>query len=192
MPGAQPSSMNAAAPGHPWFKAAVFALLVFNAAAYLLSGTTSEAVDATAWLTLLVLYELESDFGDRSLVRRSGSLIRGARMAAVAAVVAAAIGYVRGEEWLDAVNSCLWIAIVIVLEVEVRDSRALARYRAWFTAAATTLYAGLGTLVLVWLWRGEWFDAYDAALWLIALVIIEMNILRRVPRDARTGPVAPG
>jgi hypothetical protein len=28
--------------------------------------------------------------------------------------------------------------------------------------------------------QGEWFDAYDALLWLAALIVIEMNILRRV------------
>jgi len=43
---------------------------------------------------------------------------------------------------------------------------------------ATTLYAGLGALVLVWAWRGEWFDAYDALLWLIAFVTIEIDVLQ--------------
>ena len=40
---------------------------------------------------------------------------------------------------------------------------AVAAHRARFAAVATLLYCGLVALVLVWLWRGEWFDAYDAA-----------------------------
>jgi hypothetical protein len=31
--------------------------------------------------------------------------------------------------------------------------------------------------VLAWLWQGDWFDAYDAALWLVAFAMIELNVL---------------
>jgi hypothetical protein len=34
--------------------------------------------------------------------------------------------------------------------------------------------------VFAWAWRKEWFDAYDAALWLLAFATIEMNVLRKV------------
>jgi hypothetical protein len=30
----------------------------------------------------------------------------------------------------------------------------------------------------VWAGRGEWFDAYDAMLWLVAFATIEINVLR--------------
>jgi len=46
-----------------------------------------------------------------------------------------------------------------------------------FAAAAIVLYAGLTALVAAWLWRGEWFEAYDAALWLIAFATLEMDVL---------------
>jgi hypothetical protein len=176
------SSVSAGAPSYWCLKAAVFALLAGNAAIYLLSGTVSEALDATAWLALLVLFELETDFGERIGEGRGATAIRGVRLLAAAAVVAAAIGYVREREWLDAVNSGLWIAIVVLLEVQVRYPRAAALHRAGFAAAATIFYAGLGTLVFAWMWQGEWFDAYDALLWLTALVIIEMNILQNLRR----------
>ena len=115
---------------------------------------------------------------------RAKAAIRGLRLAAAAAVGAAAIGYAYQNEWLDAVNSALWIAVVVLLEIEVRNPGAVARRRAWFTATAATLYAGLGALVLVWAWRGVWFDAYDAALWLTAFAMIEMDVLRRPRRGA--------
>jgi CHASE2 domain-containing sensor protein len=90
----------------------------------------------------------------------------------------AALGYVYEGEWLDAVNSWLWIGVVVLLEFEVRYPRAVDRQRAWFAGVATTLYTGLAALVLVWAWRGEWFDAYDALLWLIAFVTIEIDVLQ--------------
>ena len=173
----------AAAPRHIWFKAGIFALLACNAAIYILSGTLSEALDATAWLALLVLFELETDFGERVRARGAAAAMRGARLVAAAAVVAAAIGYVSEKEWLDAINSGLWIAIVVLLEIQLRFPQAAFRRRLWFAAAATMFYAGLGALVLAWMWQGEWFDAYDALLWLTALAIIEMNVLSILRRD---------
>jgi hypothetical protein len=122
-------------------------------------------------------------FASSESARRAVAAIRGLRLAAAAAVGAAAIGYAYQNEWLDAVNTALWIAVVVLLESEVRSPGAIARHRAWFTATAATLYAGLGALVLVWAWRGEWFDAYDAALWLAAFAMIEMDVLRVSRRE---------
>ncbi|HKA44597.1 MAG TPA: hypothetical protein VKF40_21610 [Burkholderiales bacterium] len=184
--------MPPAAPRHLWMKGAVFALLACNTAIYVASGTISETLDSAAWLTLLVLFELETDFGERIGQGWAAVAIRSARFAAAAAVVAAAIGYAREKEWLDAANSGLWIAIVVLLEFQVRYTRAASRHRVGFTAAATVFYAGLGMLVLAWIWQGEWFDAYDALLWLAALVIIEMNVLRIVRREALATGARPG
>jgi hypothetical protein len=130
---------------------------------------------------------METEFGGRLLAGRGAIFIRGARLAAAAAIVAATIGYLREKEWLDAINSGLWIAIVALLEIQLRHPRAADHYRIWFAAAATIFYAGLGVLVLAWLWQGEWFDAYDALLWLTALVIIEINVLQLAPRGLRSG-----
>ena len=167
-----------------WFKAAIFALLACNAAIYMATGTLSEALDATAWFTLLVLFYIETEFGERLRESNTAAIVRGVRLVAATAVVAAAIGYVREKEWLDAINSGLWIAIVALLEIQVRYPRAAARHRTGFAAAAAIFYAGLGALVLAWMWQGEWFDAYDALLWLTALVIIEMNVLQNLRRHS--------
>ena len=183
-----------AARGYSWFKATVFALLAGNTAVFLFSGTLSEALDATAWLVLLVLFELETGLGDHFRGGRATSFIHGTRLIAAGAVGAAAFGYLYEQEWLDAINSGLWIAVVALLEIELRHRGAVERHRAWFAAAAGTLYSGLGALVLIWFWRGEWFDAYDALLWLIALVTIEINVLRisRPRVYAETGAPKPG
>jgi len=183
-----------------WIKAAVFALLVLNSGVYLASGTFSEGMDSIAWLTLLALFELETGrkkLGRTPFLSNTHSVIRGAkeasekvcvpfsalaavhgiRLACVAAIGVAAAGFLYNSEWLDAANSGLWIAVVVLLEVGVRRPATVAAQRARFTAAAAMLYAGLTAVVLVWLWRGEWFDAYDAALWLVAFATIEVNVL---------------
>ena len=161
-----------------WIKAAVFALLVLNAGIYLASGTFSDGLDSIAWLTLLALFELETGLAPILRTGPAVAIVHAIRLICVAAIGIAAAGYLYNSEWLDAANSGLWIAVVALLEVGVRRPAAVAAQRARFTAAAATLYAGLLAVVLAWLWRGEWFDAYDAALWLMGFATIEMNVLR--------------
>ena len=174
-------------PRHVWFKAGLFALLAVNTAAYVARGTASEALDALAWLMLLVLYELETDFGWGARGGFAAGAVRGLRFIAAAAVVAAAAGYIRGREWLDAINAGLWVAIVVMFECQVRFPAAAGRRPLAVKTAAAVLYAGLGVLVAIWLWQGEWMDAYDALLWLAALVVIELNILQTLDRPGRLG-----
>lgn len=162
---------------YPGFKAAVFGLLAVNTAAYVATGTASETLDSVAWLTLLLAFELETGLGGRFAEGRLAAVLRGVRLVAAVAIFAAGIGYVLDREWLDTANIGLWIAVVVLLEWGVRYPALAAAQRTRFTAAAATLYSGLAILVLAWLWQGEWFDAYDAALWLVAFVTIEINVL---------------
>jgi len=164
---------------YPWFKAALFVLLACNAAIFFFSGTPSEALDAAAWLTLFALFELETGYGGRFQRGPAQSALRIIRLAAAAAVVAAAIGHIAEGDTLDTLNSGLWIAVVMLLELEVHRPHLVFAHRGAFTATATTLYCGLGALIPVWAWQGAWFDAYDALLWLTAFMAIELNILRR-------------
>lgn len=175
-------------PRHAWFKAAVIALLVCNTAIFLATGTASEALDAAAWLVLLASFELETGWGGRMREAPGPAILRGVRLAAAVAILAAAIGYVRGAEWLDAVNIGLWIAVVVLLEIEIRRPRAVAARRTWFAAVTTLLYAGLGVNVLVWAGRGDWFDAYDALLWLVAFATIEIDVFKVTRRVTAGSP----
>jgi hypothetical protein len=165
-------------------KIALFALLAGNTARYLLLGTLSEALDSLAWLVLLFSFEAETGLRERFGGRGTTVALRGTRLLAAAALVVAAMGYVRGKEWLDAINVGLWIAVVGILEFQVRRPDTARQASRGFAAAAAALYAGLGGLVAAWLLRGEWFDAYDAALWLAAFAILELDLLGR----SRYGP----
>jgi hypothetical protein len=162
----------------PWLKASIFALLGTNAAGYAWFGRPTEAMDSFAWLVLLALFELETAHPRRMGEPRIAALVRVARLIAGAAVVVAAVGFVQEGEALDSVNAMLWIAVVLLLEFEVRYLDAVNRHRRFFAAIAGSLYSGMAVLVAIWAWRGEWFDAYDALLWLVAFVALELNVLR--------------
>lgn len=161
-----------------WFavlRIAVFALLAFNTAWYFHAGSTSKGLDAAAWLLLLGLYSAETQLGDR--VGRVAGALRALRLVAAGGVCAAGVAYLLERNALDAINTALWIGVVILLECEVRYPRTAARRRTAFLATAVMLYASLAALVAAWGWRGEWFDAYDALLWLVAFAALETDVL---------------
>jgi len=168
-------------PASPWFhafKRAIYALLALNLAFYALFGSANELLDSAAWIVLLVLFEIETAHGER-LTPRGRLGVHLARFAASAGVLAAAVGYVLEHEWLDAANTWLWAAVVVLLEIEVRFPLAVERRRRLFWTGTGALYAALGALVLAWAWRGDWLDAWDAALWLTAFFAVELNVLER-------------
>lgn len=166
-----------AAPAYRRFKAAIFTLLAYNAVAFVAFGRPTEAVDSIAWFVLLALFELETAYPQRLRGRRVSILAHVGRSVAAIAVVIAAAGFFVEREWLDAINAALWIAVVLVLEIEVRFLDAVDRHRVAFASVLAALYTGMAGLVFTWAWGGEWFDAYDAALWLVAFVTIEINVL---------------
>jgi hypothetical protein len=165
-----------------FFKLGLLVLLTVNSAVFALRGTAAEGLDSIAWLTLLVLFELETAYARWLSTRRAVLAVHAVRLCAAAAVVAAAVGYLREEAWLDAANAGGWIAVVVLLELKVRFSQAFMRHRGETEASAGVLYLGLGAIVVVWAWQGEWFEAYDAVLWIVAFVTIELNMLVRSSR----------
>ncbi len=166
-----------------WYAAVelvVFLLLIANTVVFVVRGSAAEGLDAVAWLTLILLLAFEAACAGRLAARRALAAVRVVRWAAGAAVVVAALGYVQERAWLDAANAWLWIAVVVLLEAKVRLAAALRRPLPFTGSVTAALYAGLAELVLVWAWRGEWFDAYDAALWIVAFATIEVNLARRL------------
>ena len=102
------------------FKVTLLALLCANTAYFAIGGSISKALDAAAWLTLLLLFEAETQFATQLRSKRQRAIVRTVRLAAAAGVVAATIGYMLEDDVLDAVNSALWIAVVVLLEIQVR------------------------------------------------------------------------
>jgi hypothetical protein len=77
--------------------------------------------------------------------------------------------------------------VIVMLEFEVRFPRIVASRTQALLALAAGLYGGLALLVILWAWRGDWFDAYDALLWIIAFATIEMDVLRFSRRETAAG-----
>lgn len=157
-------------------KLVLFTLLAVDTGYFAFAGSTSKAIDAAAWLMLFVLFELE--YRSARAQRRDVEIaVRALRLAAAAAVAVATMRYVFEDNLLDTVNSVLWIGVVVLLELEFRRPALVQRARVSFVAAGAILYGGLALLVAIWAWRREWFDAYDALVWLLAFATIERDAL---------------
>ena len=154
----------------------ILGLLACNTVYYVVAGRLSVALDSVAWYALLILFALEGT----PISRRPGALalVHAVRALATLAIAATAALYVREKEWLDAANLLLWIAVVVLLEIQVRLPARVSAHARAFARTALLLYTGLGALALVWLARGEWMDAWDAALWLTAFALLELGLLR--------------
>lgn len=164
---------------------ALYALLTTNTLWYLFAGPWTRALDSLAWFVLLMLFTVETlrpRWLENPRLRRCVHVLR---YAVITAIIAAAAGYAKQNEWLDLFNVALWLMVVALIECELRLPRGVARNRRWFTRVAVTLYSAIALLIPLWALRGEWLDAYDAALWLIAFALIEMAALKPARRDSR-------
>lgn len=162
---------------HARVQAPVIGLLACNTLYYVIAGRVSEALDSMAWYVLLILFLVETARGPRARPATTLPFLHVLRGIATLAIMVSAVLYVMEQEWLDATNLFLWIAVVAMLELQVHRPTTLAEYHRVFAITATLLYGALALLVLTWLARGEWMDAWDAALWLTAFAMLELELL---------------
>jgi hypothetical protein len=82
---------------------------------------------------------------------------------------------------VDIINAADWLIIVVLLELEVfLQLRELLNRRRMFIATFTKamLYAVLFFCAVYWGVLGDFLDFWDAFLWLVAFIFIEMNIFQ--------------
>lgn len=171
------------------FKWSVYALLALDVALYAAHGTLTETLDTAAWLALLLLFEWETgDWPGGPRATRIAHVLRGLASLVVAW---ACVDYALQREWLDFANAATWLAVVLALELEVRVPPRRRGFHAARRAVTWMLYTALGGFVVAWLLLGgaevdgAWLDAWDAALWLAAFVVIELNLF--APRERVAG-----
>ena len=81
--------------------------------------------------------------------------------------------------WVDVINSGVWLLVVIVLETDVRlqDRH---RYEGAVLYASNSikfvLYSLLFCAAIFWGINGAFVDFWDAFLWLVAFIFIELNV----------------
>ncbi len=159
-------------------KTLLFVLLGLNAIVYAAIGRSTEMLDAAAWYALLLLFELETRRPHWTQLPRNALVLQILRMTAAAVIFWTAITFLREREWLDAVNAWLWIGVVTVLELEVRAPVWVTNHRKMAGCLSVTLYGALAMVAVAWFINGEWFDGYDAVLWIAAFALLEMELLQ--------------
>ena len=82
--------------------------------------------------------------------------------------------------WVDVINSAVWLLVVAVLEMDVRLqelNRLEGTVLRMSNSAKYVLYSVLLLAAIYWGVKGDFVDFWDAFLWLVAFVFIEMNVL---------------
>ena len=81
--------------------------------------------------------------------------------------------------WVDVINSAVWLLVVLVLEADVRlqeQNRLEGLALRASNAAKFVLYTTLFLAAVYWGLKGDFVDFWDAFLWLVAFVFIELNV----------------
>jgi len=96
-----------------------------------------------------------------------------------AVVDAAGLAAIIGLAWIDVINAAVWLLVVLVLEIDVRLQEHN-RYEGWAYRISgilkVILYATLLYAAVYWGIKGDFVDFWDAFLWLVAFVFIELNV----------------
>jgi hypothetical protein len=164
------------------FKWLVYAILAVDVVLYARFGRATELLDTAAWFVLLLLFEWET--GGWRLESRWRALLHGARGLACVAIAAAVAGYAFEGEWLDFANESVWLGVIALLELEVRLPPSAVRLHRLRRGLAGVLYLALVGFLLTWsamaLHEADasaaLLDAWDALWWLVAFLVIELNV----------------
>jgi len=168
---------------YPKSKLIILSLLTLNALLYLLVDTLISALDAITWLILLVLYELEANEVRLPL---STFQLQQVRNGLIAVIVFVFFSYLFEGDWLDVLNTLLWFALVVMLELEMRRPEWASEHARLMTLSTASIFIGLIGVAVLWGWQQAWLDAYDAALWIAAFGFIEVDMFQWLQRAKLT------
>jgi hypothetical protein len=102
---------------------------------------------------------------------------------------------IRALAWVDVINACVWILIVLILEFDVRmQERGILEGAALKSSNVIkfVLYSILFLAAVYWGFKGDFVDFWDAFLWLVAFFFIEMNVVEWRKEDRESELPAPG
>ena len=81
--------------------------------------------------------------------------------------------------WVDVINSAVWLLVVMVLELDVffqEKNRLEGMILRVSNVSKFALYSLLLLAAIYWGVKGDFVDFWDAFLWLVAFVFIELNV----------------
>lgn len=96
-----------------------------------------------------------------------------------AVVDAEGLAAITSLAWIDVVNAGVWLLVVLILEVDVRlqeHDRFEGLALKLSNIFKVLLYSLLFYAAVYWGIKGDFVDFWDAFLWLIAFVFIELNV----------------
>lgn len=161
----------------PYQKLVVLALLIVNAGIFLYRGEYNDSFDSLAWIVLMGIYELNT--GKLEPLFAPKADIQGIRMLAIGVVLVAEISYFFEGAWLDGIYSFEWILVIGLFELETRAPRWVRAHPVIFRGAALMVMTSMLAVIFAWLGEGAYFNAYDALIWSLAFIIIDLDILNR-------------
>lgn len=90
--------------------------------------------------------------------------------------------------WVDVINAGVWLGVVAVLEMDVQlqtRERLHGRIQTLSNCAKYVMYSLLFLAAVYWGFKGDFVDFWDAFLWLVAFVFIELNVVQWQQEDER-------
>ena len=81
--------------------------------------------------------------------------------------------------WADLINSGTWLFVVLVLEMDVRVHQENSLFSVFQRVSSFSKWILYGILLLAaiyWGFKGDFVDFWDAFLWIVAFVFIELNV----------------
>jgi hypothetical protein len=87
---------------------------------------------------------------------------------------------IRRLGWVDVINAAAWLLVVLVFQIELslELAKKLTRHRlSILMASKGAAYLGLLGCAIYWTIYSAFIDSWDAWVWLIAFVLIDLNLL---------------
>jgi hypothetical protein len=159
-------------------KCAIYALLTINLYFFFIHASLHDVLDGLGWLILLGVFEFETgDPSDDYATRWQGWLVFLAHCVAYSFILFALVSYFLDRDWLSSANSTLWLLVVLSLAYDVY-APGLYGSREWQirNVIKFLLYLGLSGIALWWGIEGETLDFYDAGLWIVCFMVVELNV----------------
>ena len=169
----------------PYAKWFIYGLLFINMTLFFSSQTIVEGVDSLAWLLLLLLLEWETSQLDVEIVAQSEKLLlKLGRIVSYIFIIYSIMSYggksyISDNGMLDFYNATIWFVVVMLVEYELFMKKVFSpKKELLLNMVRFTLYLALFVIALIWQMDGEWLDFYDAALWIVCFMFIELNIVQ--------------
>jgi hypothetical protein len=86
---------------------------------------------------------------------------------------------VKGLAWVDVINASAWVSVVLMLEIDVHTQLGNISSKLWEKYnifVKVTVYSVLFLAAVYWGVTGNFLEFWDAFLWIVAFVLIEMNM----------------